>query len=147
MKRFFFVVSAVVVALCSWALEVSNTAGSLEQAVPDMSITQLTITGAMDARDFKFIAGKLNSLESIDMSNVAIVAYQDDEKPLFLDLTTYKENTIPATAFMGKNLCEVQLPATLKTIDGSACPPRSRSLPPMPSPRATSCALSPCPKA
>lgn len=120
MKRFFFVVSAVVVALCSWALEVSNTAGSLEQAVPDVSITQLTITGAMDARDFKFIAGKLNSLESIDMSNVAIVAYQDDEKPLFLDLTTYEENTIPATAFMGKNLREVQLPATLKTIDVAA---------------------------
>lgn len=119
-NRFLTLLTACVVAATSWALQVNNTAGNLAQAVSDHSITQLTISGTMDARDFKFIADNLNDLTSIDMSNVQIVAYDNAQTPLFYGINSYNENTIPATTFMGKNLQEVVLPSTLKSIDVAA---------------------------
>ncbi|MDR1653647.1 MAG: leucine-rich repeat protein [Prevotellaceae bacterium] len=58
-----------------------SSGGGLEAAVraqqPDLPlVTQLTVTGQMDARDFRFVRDSLNAtLVSLDLSAVSIVAY------------------------------------------------------------------------
>lgn len=120
MKRFFLFIATAAIASAAWAIPVNNTAGNLAQAVTDNSITQLTISGTMDARDFKFIADNLNDLVSIDLSDVVIEAYENQQQPLFFDIKSYDANTIPPTTFMGKNLQNILLPSTLKKIDVAA---------------------------
>lgn len=102
-------------ALSAWANQVDNTAGSLSSLIEDNTITQLSITGTMDARDFKFISDKLNELTAIDLSNAQIVAYSN-ETPLFLDVTSYEDNAIPPMAFFGKKLNQATLPTGLEKV-------------------------------
>lgn len=49
-------------ALSAWAVSVTSTPGQLSQAVTDHSVTELTVAGALDVRDFAFIADKLPAL-------------------------------------------------------------------------------------
>ena len=51
------------------------TPGTLSTLVPDLSITELTVSGTIDARDFKFIRDKVADLAILDMTNVVIVGY------------------------------------------------------------------------
>lgn len=120
MKRFLTLIVACVAAISMWAIQVQNTAGSLSSLVDDTSITQLTITGTLDARDFKFIADRLNNLELLNMSNAQIVDYSNSKAPLFLSATSYEAKAIPTTALMGKKLRSVTLPKDLKKIDIAA---------------------------
>jgi len=106
-------------AFSSWALQVTSTSGNLCNLVDDNTITQLSISGNMDARDFKFIADNLNNLASLNLSNVHIDAVQT-QKPMFMTLTSYEEQTIPATAFFGKKLRNLALPREIKAIGMAA---------------------------
>ena len=72
---FFTLLLAALTSLGLHALTVNNTAGSLSQRVSDTQITQLTVTGTMDARDFLFITEQLPELAVVDLSQVTIVAY------------------------------------------------------------------------
>ena len=120
MKRFFTLLAACLICCSMWAVRVDCVAGSLSSIIDDTSITQLTITGTIDARDFKFIARNLNSLEQLDLSNAEIVAYNNEKSPVFLSITTYDAQAIPATAFMSKKLSNVVLPQGLTTIGTAA---------------------------
>ena len=120
MKRFFTLLAACLICCSMWAVQVDCVAGSLSSIIDDTSITQLTITGTIDARDFKFIARNLNSLEQLDLSNAEIVAYNNEKSPVFLSITTYDAQAIPATAFMSKKLSNVVLPQGLTTIGTAA---------------------------
>ena len=93
-----------------------TTPGTLCDNVDDMSITSLTLTGEMDARDFRFIADSLRQLTEIDMSGVNIVAFSDPRNPVFLTLTDYAAQSIPALAFFDMQLTQVVLPPSLKSI-------------------------------
>ena len=119
MKRFLTVLVSCAAAMSMWALEV-NTPGTLANLVDDTSITQLTISGTIDARDFKFISDKLNNLEQLDLRNARIVAYTNTKSPVFLSTTSYEENAIPTTALMGKKLRSIELPSNIKKIDLAA---------------------------
>jgi len=102
-------------ATMAWALEVECTPGNLSNLITDKSITTLSITGEMDARDFKFIRDELKDLLAIDLSNVNIVAVTTST-PLFASAMTHEANSIPEMAFFGNKIESVVLPANLKGI-------------------------------
>ena len=120
MKRFLTILVSCAATLSAWALQVNITAGNLANAVENTSITELIISGTIDARDFKFIHDKLNNLESLDLSDTRIVAYSNSQSPLFLSINTYEDNSIPTTALMGKKLRRISLPGKTQKIDMAA---------------------------
>ncbi|MGM9868776.1 MAG: leucine-rich repeat protein [Sodaliphilus sp.] len=106
-------------AINSQAINVTNSAGQLSTRLSDTQVESLTISGTMDARDFKFIADNLNMLSSIDLSSASIVAYEAQE-PVFAQQTVYLDGEIPQTTFFGKKLSQVQLPTNAKIIGYAA---------------------------
>ena len=118
-KLFFVLLLSAATALGVQALTVQNTAGNLANLVSDTQITQLTVTGEMDARDFLFITDQLSELTSLDLSQVAVVAVNGGST-LYGTVTSYPADEIPRTAFFGKKLTSVVLPAGLKAIGYAA---------------------------
>jgi len=90
------------------------------------SITKLTLTGTIDARDFKTMRDDMPLLAEIDLSGSTIVAYSGTEGTDGINQTSiYEANTVPFSAFMKdwqgkKNLKSVILPSLLTKIDWSA---------------------------
>lgn len=120
MRKLFFMLLIAVTALTSNALTVNNRAGGLAAAIDDnTAITSLAISGTMDARDFLFISDQLDELTTLDLSQVTIVPYNEG-KALYGTVTNYQGNTIPRTAFFGKKLTSVTLPANLETVGFAA---------------------------
>lgn len=120
MKKLLLSVVLMVSATMSWALEVECTPGNLASLIQNTNITSLTVTGQMDARDFKFIASELDALTTINLSGVTIVSYSDHTKPLFNNEVDYPENSIPTLAFFGKKITQITLPANLHSIGMAA---------------------------
>lgn len=118
-KLFFLLLLAAVVTPAMKAVTIQNTAGQLAQLVTDTQITELTVTGTMDARDFLFINEQLTELTSIDLSQVTITPI-DNGKALFGTVSGYYANEIPRTAFFGKKLTSVTLPESLEIIGYAA---------------------------
>lgn len=90
------------------------------------TITNLTITGHLDARDFYTLWDRLPLLNYLDISKVFIDEYVGKESK-YADATIYPANTIPAHAFYGytddsmeqigkTTLTRIILPETLKGI-------------------------------
>ena len=107
--------TAVVTVLGCQGLAVNNTAGNLSQLVSDYQLTELTVTGTMDARDFLFITNELNELSQIDLSQVTIEPFSQGTA-LYGTVTNYRAGEIPRTAFFGKKLTSVTLPAGVEVI-------------------------------
>lgn len=120
MKKFLLTIALIASATMGWALNVECTPGNLHNLVTDASITKLTITGQMDARDFKFIADELTKLTSIDMSGATVVSYSSNTNPLFNNEVSYPANSIPALAFFGMKISSVTLPPTTRAIGKAA---------------------------
>ena len=53
MRNLLMLLAVVACTLAGHAITVQNTAGSLSSLVPDHSITQLPVTGTMDASDLQ----------------------------------------------------------------------------------------------
>ena len=90
------------------------------------TVTNLTLTGSIDARDFKTMRDNMPLLVNLDMSGVNIVSYLGLEGTSEKS-TNYKADAIPAWAFYftatntGKvSLKSILLPMTLTTIEASA---------------------------
>ncbi|MDD4990946.1 MAG: leucine-rich repeat protein [Paludibacter sp.] len=106
---------------------VNISAGGLATAFSptDMSsIAYLTLTGTIDARDFKTMRDNMPMLTNIDLSGVTILAYSGTEGTYNTTLTDYPANTIPRSAFntsTGKStLQSIILPGTLTAIGRAA---------------------------
>ncbi len=91
------------------------------------TITNLTITGKIDARDFKTLRDSMPKLELLDISNTEIVAYSGNEGTYGNYYSTYPANEIPQYAFYKSNtytptktLYSIILPNTAKSIGYSA---------------------------
>lgn len=125
MRKVLLFIATVTAFLYSNA-QVACQPGQLNKLVSDKTITTLTVSGQMDARDFKFIASELNDLESIDLSEVEIVAYENLASSILGNKHTYAAATVPTLAFAGKkSLTTVVLPASARAIDQAAlaaCP-------------------------
>ena len=87
------------------------------------NIADLTITGTIDARDFKLMRDSLKSLSTLDISAVSIAAYTGKEGTVSFTSTDtyYPSNTIPQYAFSAKKtLKSIVFPTTAVTIGGGS---------------------------
>ena len=119
MRKLFFLLLAAITAFGGAAVTVNNTAGQLSTKVSNLQITELTVTGTMDARDFLFITEELNELTSINLQQATIVPVSNG-MVLYGTVTNYPANEIPRTAFFGKKLTSVTLPNNIESIGFAA---------------------------
>ena len=120
MRKFTFLFAAIAcVALQMQAVVVENVAGELSSRLTDTKVTELTITGSLDARDFKYMADKCNNLTAVDLSGAKILTYEGAE-PVFGQQITYQANEIPQTSFFGKPLTSVVLPSDVRIVGYAA---------------------------
>ena len=121
MRKFLsFLLLTVASTMACQALTADVTPGQLSQALDgDTTITQLVLTGSMDARDFQFISQNLNHLTTLDLSQVTVVPYSNST-PVYGTYVNYLGNEIPRTAFFGKPLTSVILPENIEGIGYAA---------------------------
>lgn len=81
-----------------------DTPGTLKSSLTSTelsTITNLTITGTIDARDFKTMRDDMPRLSDLNIFNVAIAAYDGSNGPDYEN--GYSANTIPASSFYSAN--------------------------------------------
>lgn len=103
------------------ALDLAVTPGTLGatlQATP-LTETTLTLTGAMDARDFSALQDQGTSLLTLDLSGVTIAPYRP-ARPMSATAAEYAANELPDGALLGLRLTSLTLPANLTVIGNSA---------------------------
>ncbi len=90
------------------------------------TITHLTLTGSLDARDFKTMRDAMQSLQFVDLSRVTIVAFSGTGGTENSS-AKYAANTIPQNAFFNDNngsgkrtIVEVIFPARIEGIGEKA---------------------------
>ena len=89
------------------------------------TVTNLAVTGKMDARDFKFIRDTLKALINLDLNNASILAYSGS-KGTDSNATSYAVNSFPPFALSGDEthpnlkLEKVTLPANIQKIEAAA---------------------------
>lgn len=119
MPRILTTLLSLITVMGTLAAEVTTTSGQLSTLIDDTSITSLTLTGTIDARDFRFIASELTELTELDLSDVRIEAFLNRETRS-TGLPESPADAIPAFAFMGTHLTQVTLPSTLTSIEEAA---------------------------
>jgi len=107
-----------------------STAGTLSTLITTAettTITTLTVTGNIDARDVAFMRDKLTFLSVLNLSAANIKAYTGIDGTYSGITISYPANELPLCAFYNANtltykttLTSVTLPLTLKSIGGSA---------------------------
>ena len=114
--RIFLSVMMLAVA-APWGGAVETASGKLDALIGNdaATATELTLSGTMDARDFKFIAESMPGLSTLDLGEVTIEEYSDKE-PLFANFTYYPANELPKYSLMGTSIRSVVLPSTLTSI-------------------------------
>jgi hypothetical protein len=100
-----------------------TVAGSLSDSLSanDRTIvSNLTLTGTVDARDFKTIRDSIPSLEHLNLEQVSIVSYHGSKGTIYGD-TSYVANVIPAYAFniYSSKLSSVILPISFTSLDNT----------------------------
>lgn len=120
MRKLFISLVTIAVAVAASAIVVDNVAGSLETQITDHEVVELSVTGTIDARDFRFIADSLTTLKRLDLSQAQIVAYSDSIKPLSGTFFSFAANELPATMLMGSEIDSLALPQSLTSIGHAA---------------------------
>ncbi|VBB45166.1 exported hypothetical protein [uncultured Paludibacter sp.] len=99
------------------------TAGTLSTSLTSdelNTVTNLTITGNIDARDFKTMRDYMPALTSIDISGTNIVAYTGTEGTYNTTNYTYPANTVPRNGLVNKAILRnINLPNSLTAIGRS----------------------------
>jgi len=105
------------------SVNVAGTLSTLLTSSEKSSITSLTISGSIDARDFKTIRDNLPLLRLLDISSVTIPSYTGTQGTEKSSSTFYASNSIPQYAFynsstsIGKtSLTKINLPTSITTI-------------------------------
>jgi M6 family metalloprotease-like protein len=94
-----------------------SEAGTLKDSVLNAYfVTKLTVSGAIDARDIRFIRDQLSVLEELDLSGATIVSYTGTEGTME-GYTAYPDNELPQMVFYGnESLTTVALPKSLTAM-------------------------------
>lgn len=93
----------------------TTTAGSLSKLLgAKTSLTELTVSGPINAADFLFINSKMSSLTSLNLTDATIEAYQASTP--IKGVTDFAANTLPDYALAGVGLTSLQLPESLAGI-------------------------------
>ena len=101
------------------------TAGGLATAIVatggDLAtVTNLTVTGTIDARDFKAMRDNMPLLATLDLSGATIAAYSGTDGTV-TESTTYPANEIPQRAFQTKiSLASIKMPSSITAIGYAA---------------------------
>jgi uncharacterized repeat protein (TIGR02543 family) len=102
-------------------------AGTLKDVSGIKTVTHLTLTGAVDARDVKFMRDSMPFLMELDLSGSAVVAYSGEEGTSPWDNSSYPANEMPQHSFYNNSnnagktsLIALKLPAGLTSIGGNA---------------------------
>lgn len=128
-KLFILLVSLYLVATAQAqvfkSVQVNNpgTLSTLLTTTELSTVTDLTITGNIDARDFLvFRYNKMPKLSKLDISSSHIVAFTGSNGPVSNYTTTYPANELPANAFNDTFLpiSDVKLPNSLTSIGAKA---------------------------
>jgi hypothetical protein len=128
MKPFFLLFLGLCFALMLQA-QVSKTltvtAGRLASKLTDIektTVTNLTLTGTIDARDFKTMRDDMPVIKGLDLSGVSIAEYTGtDGTQKWNEVTTYPINSIPMRAFEDNdNIESVIIPSSVISIGYAA---------------------------
>lgn len=127
MKKRCFIISICLMASILLTAQVSKTVnvttpGKLTAALTTVertTVTNLIVTGVIDARDFKFMRDSLSMLSILDINGVTVAAYTGTGVMYSTISTTYAENEIPAHAVNSK-LTSIILPSAITSIKASA---------------------------
>ena len=85
------------------------------------SVTNLTITGSIDARDFKTMRDLMPVLANVDISGATVMAYSGTEGTVNTVDFVYPANIIPRNGMLGKTTLKgFQLPLGITAIGRSA---------------------------
>jgi hypothetical protein len=134
MKKTIFLSLALCFAAMAQAVTVSKTvtgatAGNLSSLLTPTelsTVTNLTITGTLDARDFKSLRDNMPLLSVLDISGVSIAKYVGTAGNAGTTSATYKANYLPQYAFSvpegaGKtSLTSISLPTSIIGISSYA---------------------------
>ena len=80
-----------------------STPGSLNTLVTNPNMSNLTLTGSIDARDFKYIRDNMPNLVTLDITNTSITSYSGLGGTSSSATDIYPANTIPTYAFCDPN--------------------------------------------
>lgn len=98
-------------------------------SIEKSTLTDITINGTMDARDFKVLRDSIPLLAILNLENVNIAAYSGTGGTYNNSSISYPEKTIPSFAFFNyysgikgykKSLISIKLPETISSIDESS---------------------------
>lgn len=115
------IISSILIAVWALqlqALDVTNTAGNLQQAVTDLNITTLKVTGTMDANDFYFMAENLRRLTTVDLSGVTVLPCHTAQS--HYSKYDFDADELPTGTFASMPVTSVKLPSGLKHIGKAA---------------------------
>jgi hypothetical protein len=122
-------ISIVVQAQVSKTINVSSPGTLSSDLTVDEkdSVTNLTVTGTIDVRDFVIMRDSMPLLSSIDLGLATIAAYNDSTGLISYDSAVYSANSLPIYSFFDPNnyqgkqgLKSVVLPNTLSAIGYAA---------------------------
>ena len=101
------------------AIEIDNTAGNLASNIGEScDVTELIVTGEINAADIDFISNELKQLQGLDLSAASIVAYAGER--VLTGGTEYCANELPDYALMGLKATSITLPSSLTSIGEGA---------------------------
>ena len=90
-------------------------------ATQKSTATSLTLSGTIDARDFKVIRDEMTALTSIDLGGAIISAYTGTEGTYSTSSTIYQPSEIPTRAFQSRpSITTFVFPITLTSIGANA---------------------------
>ncbi len=125
MKKIFLLLIVSIGSMVSYA-QVSKTiylttAGTLKDQdfspATAATITDFTITGKIDARDFQFMRDSMDVLANLDLSGSSIVAYSGTGGTDYDYSYNYLANELPAASFLDKaSLVSIELPSGVTCI-------------------------------
>lgn len=120
MLRILLSTIVLLATIAAQAVTVRCEAGRLQALLGNNSMTELTLTGQMDARDFRTLADKCRNLRSLNLAGVTIVAYSSD-KPLFGNVRDYRADVVPSLSLAQlSHLTTLVLPSHATSIGEGA---------------------------
>ncbi|WP_243348711.1 leucine-rich repeat domain-containing protein [Parabacteroides sp. FAFU027] len=127
MKRIILTLSlACITSVISGAVSKSvnvasaGTLSTLLTSTERTTVTDLTVTGTIDARDFKFMRDNISQLANLNLSGVTIAAYSGTGGTSVRSTATYAANEMPVSSFNTKSLLtSITLPTSITSIGDS----------------------------
>lgn len=110
LKKIFSSLFIVSAAMLQAHAAVDVQAGHLSETITDpASVTELVLTGSINAADMKFIATGMPSLKTLDLSGISAIEACSDA---FLgNISSHPANKVPNNAFAGLGIESLTLPA------------------------------------